>query len=96
MKWNWEIMTPEEKDKAVKEELRLYTHNAATKTDMINMLRWVIAERTCEWEYDSQDEKWDSECGAAWVFTANGPIENDMKYCPVCGKLLVEITEVEG
>jgi hypothetical protein len=41
MKWNWENMTEGQKIRAVQQEISLVTHNATTKDDLLNMLRWL-------------------------------------------------------
>ena len=42
---------------------------------------------TCEWQSDP-DGIWSTQCGKDWVFEAGGPVENEMRYCPICGKVL--------
>lgn len=44
-------------------------------------------ERECGWypEDDECSEDWYGSCGAYWVFTAGGPIENEVNFCPNCG-----------
>lgn len=39
----------------------------------------------CAWT-ESGDGPWESACGAVWEFIADGPIENQMRFCPRCGK----------
>jgi hypothetical protein len=41
MKYNWDIMTEQQKIKAVQKEIDLVTHIATTKSDLLNMLRWL-------------------------------------------------------
>ena len=43
----------------------------------------------CEWTQDD-DGVWDTECGERYEVTDGSPGENDMKYCPYCGKVLCE------
>jgi hypothetical protein len=49
---------------------------------------------TCEWSRDDDwDENlWESACGLAWLLEDEGPVENDMSYCPKCGKRLIVLT----
>jgi hypothetical protein len=49
----------------------------------------------CEWRISDEFEgdTWDGKCGAKWTFTEGGPVENDMHYCPNCGKTLAVIKE---
>ncbi len=44
---------------------------------------------TCEW-CDDYDGVWQTTCGNAWQFNNGGPINNKMKFCPYCGKSLIE------
>ena len=46
----------------------------------------------CKWTHDQQDDKWGGECGAAWWLCEGTPSENNMNYCPKCGKKLEEVT----
>jgi hypothetical protein len=43
---------------------------------------------TCTWTREDDvhmPDTWDGSCGAKWTFTNDGPVENDMKFCPQCG-----------
>ena len=40
-KYAWDKMTEQQKIKACQEEIRLATHNGATKDDLLNILRWL-------------------------------------------------------
>jgi len=42
----------------------------------------------CRWTLDDIDGKWDTECGEAHIFEADGPVENNHRFCPYCGKQL--------
>lgn len=49
-------------------------------------------EATCAWTKNEDDwdrAEWVGDCGATWVFEEGGPVENEMGYCPNCGKRLV-------
>ena len=47
---------------------------------------------TCEWTQEDWDgDTWGADCGAVWSFIDGGPVDNQMKFCPVCGLPLVEI-----
>jgi hypothetical protein len=41
MKYEWNKMTDDQKELAVKEEMRLATHMGTTKEDLLNMVRWL-------------------------------------------------------
>ena len=43
---------------------------------------------TCEWTHNDDDGYWDTSCGEAWRFDDGGPKENNMNFCPCCGKTL--------
>ena len=51
----------------------------------------------CHWTFDADDDGWDGTCGIKWYIPHEStPEENDMNYCPKCGrKLVVEPTEDE-
>lgn len=52
---------------------------------------YSAAKETAIWSEDENCEMWEcSECKTAWTFPADGPEENGMKYCPVCGRRIVE------
>ena len=42
MKYNWEAMNDQQKLNAVQKELKLVTHMATTKDDLLNMVRWLF------------------------------------------------------
>ncbi len=42
----------------------------------------------CKWTYDEGHDKWDTGCGEAHCFMADGPKENSYGYCPYCGREL--------
>lgn len=54
-------------------------------------------EETCEWTPDNDPDwnTWNSQCGQSWVFEESGPAENDMRFCPFCGRLLVAVLPVD-
>lgn len=46
----------------------------------------------CEWTYN-YDEFWETQCGGSFVFTDGVPIENEFRFCPYCGKGLMDAGE---
>jgi hypothetical protein len=46
----------------------------------------------CVWSrYDEDGDTWQGSCGIAWTMIDDGtPRENEMVYCPKCGKRIVE------
>jgi hypothetical protein len=48
---------------------------------------------SCKWKQVDEmhtPDTWQADCGAMWTFTDGGPTENDMNFCPKCGKPLIE------
>ncbi len=46
---------------------------------------------TCIWRrMDGDSDSWDTICGNAWRLETGTPTENKMRYCPFCGRHLVE------
>jgi len=44
----------------------------------------------CTW--GETTEYWESDCGMLWVFTDGGPAENQVRYCPGCGRRVLDAT----
>ncbi len=44
----------------------------------------------CTWEYDHFYDYWETSCGDAYQIVDGTPTDNKMKFCPYCGKELVE------
>jgi hypothetical protein len=42
----------------------------------------------CEWTED-YNGCWETDCGKAFEFSAEGPTENEFKFCCYCGKKLI-------
>lgn len=41
--------------------------------------------------YDEHHDFWECQkCGLAWQFNDGGPEENEMNYCPKCGRRIKE------
>lgn len=51
----------------------------------------VIGEQAqkCGWIKEGE-RRYETDCGNGFVFTVDGPIENEMTYCPFCGKQIEE------
>lgn len=45
----------------------------------------------CHWSCPDREDNtyWESDCGLTWQFEDDGPKENDMQFCPKCGRHLV-------
>ena len=50
---------------------------------------------TCTWTQDSNFYYYISECGDVHQFTDGGPKENKFRFCPYCGKKLVDVPYIE-
>ena len=45
----------------------------------------------CEWSMEENTDWWQSGCGEEWSFSGHyGPVSNGMRFCPFCGKELIE------
>ena len=47
-------------------------------------------EKTCRWKYDEDMDAWNTQCDNAFCIGEGTPAENEMKFCPYCGRKLVE------
>lgn len=46
--------------------------------------------RECEWHtHDADWNCWLGTCGIEWMLEVDGPVENEMNYCPRCGGKLI-------
>lgn len=53
-----------------------------------------MSEAACQWRQTDDEhtpDTWQADCGAMWTFTDGGPKDNDMNFCPNCGKPLSQI-----
>lgn len=55
-----------------------------------------LTSATCTWQYalafDSEYSNiWDTECGNSFILGDETPEENNLHYCPYCGKKLVQL-----
>jgi hypothetical protein len=49
---------------------------------------------SCKWTQVDEmhtPDTWQADCGAMWTFTDGGPKDNDMNFCPKCGKVCKEL-----
>ena len=63
----------------------------------INALRKQIGFKMngeCVWTYDDEEDSdsWESSCGNSFYLIYGTPGENNMHFCPYCGKKLQEST----
>ena len=55
----------------------------------------IKMDETCEWVADD-DGVWDTECGNRFEVIEGTPRENQMYWCPYCGKSLQEVRKDAG
>jgi len=53
-----------------------------------------IEERYCIWKDEQYDpEDWETGCGEMWCLLTGTPEENRMKFCPYCGKKILQVIQ---
>src|SRR5665648_954627 len=52
-------------------------------------------KETCEWEEDDSGTWSCSKCEASWEFNNGDPNDNDMYYCPKCGRKIIKVSGYE-
>ena len=45
----------------------------------------------CNWQYDENDDAWDTACLNRVQIEDGTPVENDMAFCCFCGQPLVQV-----
>jgi len=58
--------------------------------DVLERAVQYLPKRKCEWRQDENPDLgvWESGCGNTWFLEEATPKENDMNFCPFCGKPL--------
>ena len=75
------LMNIHERTVFIASHLEEYAEEAVAKRDA----------ETCAWEYSDPDfNEWSSMCGASFRFDEGTALENGMKRCMRCGKIIVE------
>ena len=59
----------------------------------IERLKQKYEPPACKWEYDWHQDTWDTSCGQSFTVIDATPSQNDMRYCPYCGKVIDEVVE---
>ena len=49
-----------------------------------------LIKKKCAWQED-EDGVWETGCHEMFVFEADGPQENDFRFCPYCGGPLLVV-----
>lgn len=55
----------------------------------VEAIKASIGGPRCTWrpmDSENMPGTWEAECGAVWTFTEDGPAENNLRFCPECGK----------
>lgn len=51
---------------------------------LLKMRELPQRDDSCQWKEDG-DGIWNTGCGHLFEFTADGPTENNFRFCPYCG-----------
>lgn len=58
--------------------------------------RWRALQPSCEWRLDVPEyNTWATACGNLFFLEADTPRENEMRFCPFCGRALEQVEEEE-
>jgi len=58
---------------------------------MSEFLKSEIEKENCEWHLDDDESgAWESACGQQWCFDDGDPEDNGKKFCPFCGRHLIQ------
>lgn len=86
------LATIEKLESSHTDDLRLHAieilHVPAAADD--EQIVWVLPAlpgKFCQW-HEEEDGAWNAACGLVWQFESDGPEENEMKYCPSCGRFV--------
>ena len=74
-------------DSDAEESARLFAENTyhGEHTHLVRPI--LFADQSCAWRED-EDGAWDTSCGQRFELNEGTPAENDMRFCPYCGKPL--------
>jgi len=51
----------------------------------------LFTERAaCSWNLNVDTDAWHGDCGIIWMFGEGTPTENEVSFCPQCGRRLEE------
>jgi hypothetical protein len=64
---------------------KAFTEEATTLRAELVSLRDANAA-TCLWREGADGGEWDTACGLSWIFIDGGPEDNNVTFCPNCGK----------
>ena len=72
---------------------KLEAFAALVRADALAEQPAPVQQEPCAWtrpDSDHMPDTWEASCGAMWTFTEGGPKDNDMHFCPKCGKPAIE------
>lgn len=46
----------------------------------------------CFWQFEDDDGSYSTSCNHMFIFNDEGPNENGFRFCPYCGKSLLDST----
>jgi len=55
-----------------------------------DLIEWIIGYKSCKWRVDDNGV-YNTECGEAFEFLADGPKENNAQFCIYCGNKIVDV-----
>ena len=66
------------------EEIQILRVRVEALELLLKMRELPQHDDSCHWQEDA-DGIWQTDCGNAFEFTADGPTENEFRFCPYCG-----------
>lgn len=71
------------------EEIQILRVRVEALELLLKMRELPQHDDSCHWQEDA-DGIWNTGCGHLFEFTADGPTENQFRFCPYCGgKILI-------
>lgn len=73
------------------EQANTYWKHQSMRSVLSRIVHKHVVYPTCLWRYTSTtfvDDHYDTECSNSWVFTEGNLEDNEISYCPYCGKLI--------
>lgn len=69
--------------------ISIVTMKSGEKLNVVGSLMTQLS--ACLWVEDAHKDCWDTNCGEKYVIMAGSPKENNMRFCPFCGRTLEEM-----
>ena len=74
--------------KSAKHALQNASQLISDEIVMTNSERVLSMGDQCIWKKHSEHGMWDTECGNSFELVEGVPIQDEMNFCPYCGKVL--------